>query len=44
MNNINYAELYDVKPDETDFYGAIQRWKDSGMEVKHLDNFIKMNF
>ncbi len=38
---MNYAELYNVKPDETDFYGAIKRWKESGMKVKHLDDFIK---
>jgi hypothetical protein len=38
---MNYNELYNVKPGETDFYGAIKRYKDSGMKVKHLDNFVK---
>ena len=38
---MNYAELYDVRSDETDFYGAVKRWKESGMKVKHLDNFVK---
>ncbi len=38
---MNYTELYDVKPDETDFYGAIKRWKESGMKVNHLNNFVK---
>ena len=42
MNQINYTELYGVKPDETDFSGAIQRWKESGMKVGHLDKFTEM--
>ena len=38
---MNYAELYGVKPNEINFSGAIKRWKDSGMKLKHLDNFVK---
>jgi len=41
MNQINYAELYGVKPYEKDFWGAIQRWKKSGKKIQHLDNFVK---
>lgn len=38
MNGIiNYAELYGVKSGETDFRGAIKRWKESGMKLKHLN-------
>ena len=34
MNDINYAELYGVKPGESDFSGAIERSLKEG--VKHL--------
>ena len=37
--NINYAELYDVKPNESDFSGAIKRSLKNG--VIHIsENFI----
>lgn len=38
MENINYAELYWVRPDESDFSGAIERSLEEG--VKHLDKEI----
>lgn len=34
MRNINFAELYDVLPNEKDFSGAIRRSLKNG--VKHL--------
>ena len=37
---INYAELYGVKPEESDFSKAIKRSIKEG--PKHLDKFIKM--
>ena len=41
---INYAELYGVNSDESDFIGAINRnlekIKENG--IPHLDNFIKL--
>ena len=41
MNDIDYADLYGVKPGETDFSGAIKRSLKEG--IKHLDkNFIKI--
>ena len=37
--DINFAELYDVRPGETDFTGAIDRSLEQG--VKHLnENFL----
>ena len=37
--DINFAELYDVKPGETDFTGAIDRSLEQG--TKHLsENFL----
>lgn len=39
--DINFAELYDVRPDETDFTGAIDRSLEQG--IKHLsENFLVM--
>ncbi len=39
--DINFAELYDVRPGETDFTGAIDRSLEQGM--KHLSkNFFAM--
>lgn len=34
---INYADLYGVKPGETDFSGAIERLKEKGNPIKHVD-------
>lgn len=42
MNKINYAELYGVRENEDSFIGAINRWKESGCKVKHLDTFYKL--
>lgn len=42
MNEINYAELYGVHENEDSFLGAINRWKESGCKVKHLDTFYKL--
>ena len=40
--NIDYAELYGVKPGESDFSGAIKRLnKRLNGNVLHLDNFVK---
>lgn len=36
--NINYAELYGIKPGESDFSGAIKRLNGN---VLHLDKFVK---
>ena len=37
--DINFAELYDVRPGETDFTGAIDRSLEQG--IKHLsENFL----
>ena len=35
MNDIDYASLYGVKPEEIDFSGAIKRSLKEG--IKHLD-------
>lgn len=35
--DINFAELYGVKPGETDFSGAIERLKEKNNPIKHLD-------
>lgn len=41
MEKIDYGSLYDVRPGERDFSGAIQRSLNNG--IKHIDiNFIKM--
>lgn len=41
MNNIDYAELYGVKPGECDFSGAIERSLKEG--AKHLsEEFFKI--
>lgn len=37
---INYAELYGVADNESDFSGAIKRSLKN--DVKHLDKFLKM--
>lgn len=34
---INYADLYGVRPGETDFSGAIERLKEKGNPIKHVD-------
>ena len=37
--DVNFAELYDVRPGETDFTGAIDRSLEQG--IKHLsENFL----
>ena len=33
--DINFAELYDVRPGETDFTGAIDRSLEQGMNYTH---------
>lgn len=39
--DVNFAELYDVRPGETDFTGAIDRSLEQG--IKHLsENFLIM--
>ena len=42
---MDFADLYDVRPGETDFSGAIKRLKEKNNPVKHLDKeyieFIK---
>ena len=39
--DINFAELYDVRPDENDFSGAIKRVLNENVKVKHVgNNFI----
>ena len=42
---MNFADLYDVKPGETDFSGVIKRLKEKDNPIKHLDKeyieFIK---
>ena len=37
---INYAELYGVADNESDFSGAIKRSLKN--DIKHLDEFLKM--
>ena len=34
---IDYADLYDVRHGETDFFGAIERLKEKDYPIKHLD-------
>ncbi len=34
---IDYADLYGVRPGETDFSGAIERIKRKGNPIKHVD-------
>ena len=42
---MDFADLYDVRPGEIDFLGAIKRLKEKDNPVKHLDKeyieFIK---
>ena len=42
---MDFADLYDVRPGETDFSGVIKRLKEKGNPIKHLDKeyieFIK---
>lgn len=40
MKDIDYADLYSVRPGETDFSGAIERSLKNG--IKHLDEYVKM--
>ena len=37
MEKIDYADLYGVRPGETDFSGAIERLKEKNNPIKHLD-------
>lgn len=37
IDNIDYADLYGVRPGETDFSGAIERLKEKDYPIKHLD-------
>ena len=42
---MDFADLYDVRPGETDFSGVIKRLKEKDNPIKHLDKeyieFIK---
>ena len=40
MKDIDYAALYEVHPEESDFLGAIKRSLKT--DIKHLDEYIKM--
>ena len=41
---MDFADLYDVRPGEIDFWGVIKRLKEKDNSIKHLDKEYYIEF